>query len=338
VLFVNDYAFLKTDSGQFVCGFGPFSESATPCESGVAFYVNDFELSDPRPWKIPARFEMTPDLEPVKNEVANQDEPQIEWQTLQNGLFQNVYEDIMQDIRSGLLEKSVPVLTERGRLLKGNLETLIHSVDHLPAPYFSYGFRLGASGCIGASPELLFALHGHQLTTMALAGTAPTSQETRFEKDEKEINEHEFVAEYLIQKLGGLGIVDREPRKLLTLGTIAHFHSPIHVDLEQPQELDSLIRLMHPTPALGSFPRNKVALGKLKTYRAQLKAPPRFGAPFGVWVEGAFHAVVAIRNISWHDEDVFLPSGVGVVRKSVFENEWRELELKRNAVRETLGL
>ncbi len=338
--FVNDYAFLKTDSGQFACGFGPFTEAASPPASGVAFYLNDFELSDPKPWKIPAETVMAPDLEPFKEIEAPEVELEIEWQSLQSGVFQNVYDDIMRDIADGILEKSVPVLTARGRLIEGSLEPLIHSVDHLPAAFFSYGIRRGNTGFIGATPELLFALHGRRLTTMALAGTAPSHRATEFEVDPKEIHEHEFVAEYLLQKLGDLGQPHRESRQLLNLGTIAHFLSPIHVDLrkEEAVDLDELIRLMHPTPALGSFPRNQIALGKLRTYRKQLQAPRYFGAPFGVWAEGSFHAVVAIRNLSWDGADVFLPSGVGVVKESVFENEWRELELKRSAVKESLGI
>ncbi len=337
---MNDYAFLKTDSGQFVCGWGPFSEAAAAPESGVAFYENDFELSDPKPWKIPASHAMTPNLDPIKAELADagQTPPTVEWESLRNGLFQNVYDDIMADIRAGILEKSVPVLTERGRLAGGRPEAWIHAADRLPAAFFSYGRRRGKSGAIGATPELFFALHGRRLTTMALAGTAPKQRVSSFERDEKEIHEHEFVAEYLVQKLGALGPVRRESRQLLDLGAIAHFLSPIHVDLDEEHDLGSLIRLMHPTPALGSFPRTKAALEKLRRYRSQLQAPADFGAPFGVWVDGSFHAVVAIRNISWRDDRVFLPSGVGVVKESVFENEWRELTLKRKAVREVFGL
>ncbi len=335
---MKDYAFLKNDSGQFVCGFGPFTEVAKPPETGVAFYANDFELSDPKPWKVPAEAFSTPDLKPLTMELNGGGRPQIEWEALGIGVFQNVYEDIKQDIDTGALEKSVPVLTENGFLIGGQIESLLHALERLPAAFFSYGFRRDDRGFLGATPELLFALHGRRLETMALAGTTPIKLAEMFETDPKEIHEHEFVAEYLLQKLCTLGEVSREPRQLLELGTIAHFLSPIHVDLREDPDLDDLIRLMHPTPALGSFPRNDVALGKLREYRSQLKAPEAFGAPFGVKVEDSCHFVVSIRNLSWDRKRVYLPSGCGVVRESSFENEWRELGLKRQAVKELLGL
>lgn len=333
-----DYAFLKTDSGQVVLGRGPFEESESAPTDGVAFYVNDFDLSDPRPWKIPASTEFGPGLASLVSEVNGASEPQIQWRALRNGVFQSVFDDIKRDIESGVLQKSVPVLTERGALVGGEIEALISSVEHLPPAFFCYGFRQGDRGFLGATPELLFATHGRHLETMALAGTTAIAGTAAFKQDEKEIHEHEYVANHLTAKLGDLGSVRREERQLLELGAIAHFLSPIRVDLDSDPDLNALIRLMHPTPALGPFPRTDVALAKLQTYRTELEAPSGFGAPFGVIVDGAFHSVVAIRNLSWSGADVFLPSGCGVIAESRFENEWRELNLKRRAVKELLGL
>ncbi len=335
---MTDYAFLKSDSGQFVCGLGPFREVAKPPENGTAFYVNDFELSDPQPWKVPAEAFCSPDLAALRLQLNGGGTPEIEWQALGIGVFQNVYESIQADIITGTLEKTVPVLTEHGRLIDGQMEALLAALEQLPAAFFSYGLRQGQKGLLGATPELLFALHGRHLETMALAGTTPAKLAEVFKKDPKEIHEHEYVAEYLLQKLCGLGEVSREPRQLLDLGRIAHFISPIHVELDKEPVLDDLIDLMHPTPALGSFPRNDESLGKLRQYREQLQAPRAFGAPFGVIADGAAHFVVAIRNLSWDHQEVFLPSGCGVVRESSFENEWRELSLKRQAVKQLLGL
>ena len=77
---------------------------------------------------------------------------------------------------------------------------------------------------------------------------------------------------------------------------------------------------------------------KLYEYRSLLAAPSRFGAPFGVVVDGEFSSVVAIRNISWSGNDVFLPSGCGVIEESTLANEWEELALKRNSVKDILGI
>jgi menaquinone-specific isochorismate synthase len=335
---VKDYAFLKTDSGQMVYGFGPFTNLPEPPESGVAFYRNDFDLADPAPWKVPKEWGMAPNLEVVRASVNGAKPPAIRWQAPDRAAFAEVYGEIMREIDSGDMTKSVPVYTERGDLESGAIDTLLPQLDHLPASLFSYGFREGESGLIGATPELLLSVHGRHLETMALAGTTPVDQAAAFEADPKEIAEHEFVAEYLVNKLQPLGQVRREPRQLLSLGTIAHFLSSIHVDLIDEPDLNSLIRMMHPTPALGALPRTRCVLDKLRGYRTRLGAPRQFGAPFGAWVHGHFHAVVAIRHVSWAESKVSLPVGCGVIAASVLEKEWRELALKRSAVKGLLGL
>jgi len=335
---VKDYAFLKTDSGQMVCGFGPFASRDRPPEDGVCFYVNDFELSDAEPWKVPAEWVMAPDLRRIRAAVNGAERPRIEWEVPGQSAFHAVYDDIMREIAVGRLSKTVPVLTERGVLAGGEIDALLPALDGLQAALFGYGCRFGDSGMLGATPELLMAVHGRHLETMALAGTTSEEGAAAFEVDAKEIAEHEFVADDLVAKLGPFGHVRREPRQLLALGPIAHFLSPIHVDLREEPDLGALIRLLHPTPALGALPRSRHVLDKLRQYRGELGAPARFGAPFGVFVNGAFHAVVAIRHVSWHGRDVALPVGCGVIAASVFRNEWEELVLKRTTVKRLLGL
>ena len=48
--------------------------------------------------------------------------------------------------------------------------------------------------------------------------------------------------------------------------------------------------------------------------------------------------MVAIRGLFWQDRTLHLPAGGGLVAGSVFDNEWAELELKRNWVRQAFHL
>lgn len=335
---LKDYAFLKTDSGQMICGLGPFRSRADPPPSGVAFYVNDFRLGESQPWKVPHSWSMSPDLRNLKAFCNGAAPPRVEWRQPEEGRFAAIYARIKDEIGRGGFQKSVPVLTEQGVLRSGEWEGLLRRVENLPASFFSYGCRLGDWGLLGASPELLVSVHGRHLETMALAGTVECGEIDRFQSDPKEISEHELVAEYLCRKLAGIGAVKREPRGALRLGPIAHFLSVIHVELDEHPDLNVLVRFLHPTPALGALPRNELTLALLHGYREELETPGWFGAPFGAWVDGAFHAVVAIRNIIWDGERALLAAGCGVIEASLLENEWRELALKRSAVKLMLGL
>nr|MCU0781857.1 hypothetical protein [Akkermansiaceae bacterium] len=50
-------AWLARPGGSVVVGHGPFVPAASPPPDGTAFFVQDFGLGDPLPWKIPARVE-----------------------------------------------------------------------------------------------------------------------------------------------------------------------------------------------------------------------------------------------------------------------------------------
>ncbi len=337
---MDDFAFIKLAPNRYLCGIGPFtSSSQPPAEGGSAFYRNNFELSDPEPWKIPSRLFETADLRLLLPDNGATPLPEIAWSGLGDADVRGIFEEILGNIREGELEKSVPVLAERGILHRGEPAALVKAIIGAPEALSGYGYREGDVGMIGATPEQLFTVEKGMLETMALAGTAPRHEVPDFHNDPKEIREHELVADYLINLLSPLGEVTREDRTILDLGSIVHFLTRIRVRLgDLDSDLNDLVKRLHPTPALGACPRGEGALQQLVAYRRRLNVPEEFGAPFGALHEGRFQALVAIRNVSWDGRDVFLPSGVGLVDGSRFDREWRELSLKRNSVKSLFGV
>jgi menaquinone-specific isochorismate synthase len=202
---------------------------------------------------------------------------------------------------------------------------------------WGYGYCEGDHGFAGATPECLFTLRGRRFQTMALAGTARAVEQNGFEADAKEIREHELVVESLAAKLKALGDVRCSRREILNVGDLLHFITRFEVEIDAP-EAEPLIRLLHPTPAIGVVPATPQSLERLAEWRRQLGAPRYFGAPFGVKWDGGFHMVVAIRGVSWTGDDIFLPSGCGIVEASQLEREWRELALKRAWVKRALDV
>ncbi len=337
---MEDFAFIKLGQGRYICGVGPFDALASPPPAGAtAFYRNNFDLSDPAPWKVPSRVFETADLRILLTENGSTPLPEIAWSGLGDTDVRGIFDEILGQIHDGTLKKSVPVLTERGILHRGEPAALVKAIIAAPESLWGYGFREGGKGVIGATPEQLFTVREGVLETMALAGTAPRHEVHDFPNDPKEIREHELVADYLEELLAPFGKVEREPRTLLDLGSMIHFLTRLRVRFTDPQtDLNDLVRCLHPTPALGACPRGDGALRQLVAYRERLGVPEHFGAPFGAIHEGFFQVLVAIRNLSWDGRDVFLPSGVGLVEGSRFDREWRELALKRNSVKSLLGV
>ena len=328
-------AFLKSTDGFYTVGFGPFTASAVTPEDGVAFYRNDFSLSDSKPWKIPARVEVVEKL----SDVGIERHPvSFDWQEVDADGFAKVFSEINEMITRGVIEKSVPVATEEGVITEGSSNDLMGLLLDRDAPFYTYGWSDSTSGFCGATPELLFKLKGKHLSTMALAGTAKSDERGVFAVDGKEIREHEFVAQTLVAKLSDIGSVLRAERSIMDLGQLVHFHTPIEVELFAHRDIDELIRRLHPTPALGPLPRTQDTLAMLLEWRQRLGCPSSFGAPFGLLKDGEFTSVVAIRGIQWDGAKVKIPSGCGVIEASRLVNEWRELRLKREAVKATLDI
>lgn len=337
---MDDFAFIKLAPGRYLCGLGPFDALETaPRDGRAAFYRNTFELTEARPWKVPSRTFETDDLRVLLPDNGATPLPEIAWSGLGDTDVRGIFDEILAQIRAGTLKKSVPVLTERGILHRGEPAALVKAVTAAPDSLWGYGWREGGKGVVGATPEQLFTVRDGVLETMALAGTSPRHEIHDFPDDPKEIREHELVADYLEDLLAPFGSVEREPRILLDLGSMIHFLTRLRVRLRDPDtDLNALVSCLHPTPALGACPRGDGALRQLVEYRKLLGVPEHFGAPFGAVHEGFLQVLVAIRNLSWDGRDVFLPSGVGLVEGSRFDREWRELALKRNSVKSLLGV
>lgn len=337
-LMSEEIAWLARRDGSVVLGHGPFLQTDTPPESGVAFFKRSFCEMDELPWQIPQRVEHLT-LGQFQERFSNSSgKIDIDWETPDAMPFSLVFQEIMSCIGQGLIEKTVPVVTERGTVRGGEKSTarIIAAMSAQRAPLHSYGWVSGDSGFAGATPELLLSMRGLQLETMALAGTARQEDEAVFGVDEKEIREHEYVAQTLVAKLLDLGQLRRKEREVMRLGSIVHFLTGISVELESTQEPRRLLRRLHPTPALGPLPRTDQTMAMLGEWRERLGCPDEFGAPFGVWDHGAFEAVVAIRGLWWNGNEISLPAGCGIIEASRLVNEWRELRLKREAVKRFL--
>lgn len=339
---MTDLAFFRLPGGRAWIGQGPFESLREMPADGGAFYVNDFDLSDPAPWKKPARLvPVTADSLAAEVDWKEAQPPHINWAKPATEWFKMAFRRIRREVLAKRLEKMVPVLTERGTIAQGDPLRLVEKVMNAPDNTWGYAWVQGSQGFLGATPELLFRAQGRHVETMALAGTAKPGAQEAFLTDVKEIEEHEIVVRYLIERLSRLGTVRREPRGLCQAASLLHFLSNLHVDLSADVAPDVLVRELHPTPAVGCLPREEHWLEKLREYRVQLKVPSFFGAPFGFvepGSEGLCHMIVSIRGMSWSGHQAQLPSGCGIVGGSAFDHEWRELRLKREAVMAMLGL
>ena len=189
---------------------------------------------------------------------------------------------------------------------------------------------------LGATPETLCRVEGRRLETEALAGSAAPAQAGALEGSDKDCREHEAVVRYILRALKPLTEhleADAEPA-LLTLKNVAHLRTGIRAELREGVGVAELVAALHPTPAVGGTPRER-ALEFLVEHEALDRG--WYAGPVG-WVgPGRAHQMVALRSARIKGSQARLFVGAGIVAGSSAESEWRETEMKSQAMLRALG-
>ena len=338
----RDFAFVQTSPGRVLVGWGPFEQLPFRRPERPAFYVTDFFLDDPHPWRHPADWEELT-LEELAARFEGEASPEIEWEPLSMTDFAPLFESAREHMLRGDFNKIVPVLFENGRLAKrGTLwRSLIAQLPALPRGLWAYGYSYAQHGMIGATPEVLFQAETHGYRTMALAGTRPVLRAEELLADPKERREHRLVVDDIVRRLAPFGNIEVGPLGLLRLPSIAHLMTPIFFAESGGSEAMSfteMVRRLHPTAALGVSPRAPVGERWLREADRGIKRRA-FGAPFGIEREDrSALALVAIRNVQWNGDRVRVGSGAGLLSESHIEREFEELRQKRDQVKALFGI
>jgi len=190
---------------------------------------------------------------------------------------------------------------------------------------------------VGATPEKLVVRRGAEVETEALAGTALRSRDA--ERDllasEKDRREHALVVEGITRALRQSGAQVRhldEPR-CRSLAHVVHLCTPIVATGEERHVLDWVADL-HPTPAMGGWPRNEAA-AFIQAHEPVARG--WYASPVGWFDEsgdGTF--VVAIRSAVVGSRAAWLFAGAGVVAGSDPQRELEETGHKLAAMRGAL--
>jgi isochorismate synthase len=201
---------------------------------------------------------------------------------------------------------------------------------------------------LAATPERLVRLYEGEVRTIGLAGTFPrgkTEEEDRELGQEllnssKNREEHAVVVRMLRTALSKVCryVWAEENPTLLKLSNVQHLYTPVLGRLAEDARISilKLVEQLHPTPALGGFPRAE-ALAWLRGNEGLDRG--WYAAPIG-WVDcrGEGEFVVAIRSALVEGNQAYLYAGCGIMADSDPESEYIESCLKLKPMLTALGL
>lgn len=261
-----------------------------------------------------------------------------EWDIIEKDLFRKSFENIKEAMSLGKTQKAVPICFQYGKIPFQNQLSLLQKLDFMMALTESvenlipYGQWAGDSGFVGLTPEVFFSVFENNLHTMALAGTSSKEVPViEFLNDNKERNEHEIVIQDLKEKLNYFGDLRVGKTQVFELPHLNHLKTDMSVTLKDNFNPFELIHTMHPTSALGIYPKNSYWQEFIELpYQQERKS---FGAPWGFKFEDQTLFVVGIRRLEWNTNRVRIGAGCGIVQQSEFEKEFAEIERKMNSVK-----
>ena len=192
---------------------------------------------------------------------------------------------------------------------------------------FVYIFIKDGKCWIGAFSELLgkFDKKTSEFETMSLAGTLPVNETWTA----KEIEEQKPVTDFIKNILKNYSSeVEQSETYDHISGNIKHLRTDFKAKI-MSEDLENLISELHPTPAVCGIPKDlcKSAIEKFESH------PRNFYAGYiKVETEETVQYFVNLRCAEFFENACLIYVGGGITAESSPEKEWRETELKSEAI------
>ncbi len=196
-------------------------------------------------------------------------------------------------------------------------------------------------GFVGASPELLVSRIGEIVRAHPMAGTTPRSGEPEVDSrraaellaSDKNRAEHQITIDMVHDTLlRWSSYLDAEPTpSVVQAGPVQHLATMVEGRLSRPApSVLELVAALHPTPAVGGWPR-EAALAAIEKLELADRGP--YAGPVG-WVDASGNGTfaVGIRSVLLNDRTAKLFAGVGVVADSDPRSELEETRAKAQSL------
>ncbi len=183
---------------------------------------------------------------------------------------------------------------------------------------------------ISYTPESLFDLTGHKISTEALAGSFPVEQGEQLLTDSKNIQENSIVSKSITADLKPITKkLIQGKLKLRKLPYIVHLVCKIKGSINDNISFDDIINRLHPTPATLGYPKEHAMdfLEKNNKINRQL-----FAGTAGFHKEKCTKMIVLLRSAFITPEKITVYGGAGIMPQSNPTTEWLETAQKMTPV------
>ncbi|MGB5362115.1 MAG: isochorismate synthase [Aureibaculum sp.] len=189
---------------------------------------------------------------------------------------------------------------------------------------------------LGATPETLLKVNKDEFSTVALAGTQEYHGSLDVVWLQKERKEQQFVTDFILEKFkdtSSLTVVSK-PRTIKA-GSIVHLCTNISGKLSDHLSLTTLLKELHPTPAVCGVPKNSSKEFILANEGYDRSFYTGFLGELNM--NNSSNLYVNLRCMQVNENIVDLYVGGGITLESIAENEWEETVVKSKVMMAVLG-
>ncbi|TRX16672.1 isochorismate synthase [Flavobacterium franklandianum] len=284
----------------------------------------------------------------IRNTVFQKTEIVIQEKTLNlsdetaQNQFENLVKKGIQAIENNEFKKVVLSRKESLNLTDFDLITAFQNLVQLYPTTFVYCFYHPKIGTwLGATPEQLLKANDAEFKTIALAGTQKATGSNEVVWPKKEQEEQQFVTDYIVEKLKNVAseLVVSIPYSLKA-GSIWHIKTDISGRLNSSSSLQQVIQLLHPTPAVCGFPKDKSKAFILenekydRTFYTGFLGELNMGDKTDLFVNLRCMEIEVASKIALAQAHLFM--GCGITKDSIPEKEWEESKNKSVTMKKIL--
>lgn len=190
---------------------------------------------------------------------------------------------------------------------------------------------------LGATPETLVKVNKDTFQTIALAGTQVFEGTLNVEWGKKELQEHQFVVDYIVSQLSNsnsqIHNVHVSPTHTVKAGKLLHLRADINGSLKK-NELKELILTLHPTPAVCGLPMQeaKEFILNHENYNREFYT----GFLGEIHLDNSSELYVNLRCMQVKHQRIKVYVGGGITKDSIPEKEWEETVNKSETMKQIL--
>lgn len=218
------------------------------------------------------------------------------------------------------------------------LETYQRLLVKYPTAFVYVWFHPKVGLWLGATPETLIKVKDNEFETMSLAGTQPYNGTLNVKWQEKELEEQQFVTDYIVGNLASVSeALTISEVKTIKAGSLLHLQTTITGTIKT--QTSDLVGRLHPTPAVCGLPKqtSKEFIIKKEDYNREFYTG--FLGELNLVNskdEKSSNLYVNLRCMQIKNTQAEIYVGGGITKDSNAQNEWKETVAKSQIMKHIL--